>query len=204
MTAARLILLRHGETDWNFAGRMQGHLDIPMNETGERQARAAAVALAERHDATTIISSDLSRAQGTARALSEITGVPIVTDERLREINVGEWVGLTLPDIIAADPGVGEKLHRGEDVRRSATGETSTEMGQRIAAALREIVEGADDGETVVVVTHGMAARIGSVFFAGGNFADTRLLGGVRNCAWIVLDPGRDAVWRIRQYNVQA
>ena len=73
-----------------------------------------------------------------------------------------------------------------------------------IAAALRDIVERADDGETVVVVTHGMAARIGSVFFAGGNFADTRLLGGVRNCAWIVLDPGRDAVWRIRQYNVQA
>ncbi|SDB80213.1 probable phosphoglycerate mutase [Raineyella antarctica] len=204
MTASRLVLWRHGETDWNAVGRMQGHLDIPMNATGEQQARAAAAVLAERHHATSIVSSDLSRAQGTARALAEATGLPVTTDERLREINVGEWVGLTLTDIVAADPSVGEALHRGEDVRRSATGETSTELGERIAGALRDIVEDTDDGETVVVVTHGMAARIGSVFFAGGSFDDTRLLGGVRNCAWIVLDAGRDGVWRIRQYNVQA
>lgn len=204
MTASRLILLRHGETDWNASGRMQGHLDIPMNATGERQARAAATALAERHHIGSIVSSDLSRAQGTARALAEATGLPVSTDQRLREINVGEWVGLTLADILASDKKVAEALHRGEDVRRSATGENSTELGERIAGALRDIVEQTDDGETVAVVTHGMAARFGAVFFAGGGFADTRLLGGLRNCAWIVLDAGKDGVWRIRQYNVQA
>lgn len=204
MTGSRLVLLRHGETDWNAAGRMQGHLDIPMNATGQRQARAAAAALAARFDAARIVSSDLSRAQETARAVAEATELAVATDERLREINVGEWVGRTLADIVADDPTIGERLHRGEDVRRSATGETSTEMGQRIAGALRDIAADADDGETVLVVTHGMAARIGSVFFAGGTFAETRLFGGLRNCAWVVLESGRDAVWRIRQYNVQA
>lgn len=204
MTASRLVLLRHGETDWNAAGRMQGHLDIPMNATGQRQASAAAKALADRFDAARIVSSDLSRAQETARAVAEATGLSVVTDERLREINVGEWVGRTLADIVADDPTIGERLHRGEDVRRSATGETSSEMGQRIAEALHDIAAGADDGETVLVVTHGMAARIGAVFFAGGTFAETRLFGGLRNCSWVVLESGRDAVWRIRQFNVQA
>lgn len=204
MTASRLVLLRHGETDWNAAGRMQGHLDMPMNDTGRQQARTAASMLAERFDASRIVSSDLSRAHETARAVGEATGLPVHSDQRLREINVGDWVGLTLQDIVAEDPSVGERLHRGEDVRRSATGETSTELGERIAAALQAVAEDVDDGETVLVVTHGMAARIGSVFFAGGTFAETRLLGGLRNCAWIVLESGRDGVWRIRQYNVHA
>lgn len=201
MSAARLVIWRHGETDWNAGGRFQGHLDIPMNATGERQARAAAAVLAELGP-TKIVSSDLSRAQGTARALADLTGLPVLLDERLREVNVGEWVGSTLQDIIAADPTIGEALQRGEDVRRSPTGENATELGQRIAAALHDIVAEAQDGEVVVVVTHGMAARYGSVFFVGGTFVDARLFGGVRNCAWIVLDPGKDGVWRVRQYNV--
>lgn len=201
MTASRLIIWRHGETDWNLTGRFQGHHDIPLNAVGEQQARTAAPFLAE-WGPTSIISSDLSRARGTAQALADVTDLPVTLDERLREINVGDWVGRTILEVVEEDPGVGERMRNGEDVRRSATGETSTELGERIAGALNDIVEEAEDGETVVVVTHGMAARIGSIFFVGGSYVDTRLFGGVRNCAWIVLDTGRDGVWRIRQYNV--
>lgn len=201
MTAARLIIWRHGETDWNLTGRFQGHHDIPLNAVGEQQARTAAPFLAE-WGPTSIISSDLSRARGTARALADVTGLPVTLDERLREINVGDWVGRTIQEIVEEDPSIGERMRNGEDVRRSDAGETAGEMGERIAAALNDIAEEAADGETVVVVTHGMAARIGSVFFVGGSYFDTRLFGGVRNCAWIVLDTGRDDVWRIRQYNV--
>ncbi|QGF24273.1 histidine phosphatase family protein [Raineyella fluvialis] len=201
MTAARLIIWRHGETDWNVTGRFQGHHDIPLNAVGEQQARTAAPFLAE-WGPTSIVSSDLSRAKGTAQALAELTDLPITLDERLREINVGDWVGRTIQEIVDEDPEIGERMRNGEDVRRSATGETGAEMGERIAAALGDIAEEAEDGETVVVVTHGMAARIGTVSFVGGSFFDTRLFGGIRNCAWIVMDPGRDGVWRIRQYNV--
>ncbi|WOP17699.1 histidine phosphatase family protein [Raineyella sp. LH-20] len=201
MTASRLIIWRHGETDWNLTGRFQGHHDIPLNAVGEQQARTAAPFLAE-WEPTSIVSSDLARARGTAQALADITHLPVSVDERLREINVGDWVGRTILEIIEEDPSIGVRMRNGEDVRRSETGETSTEMGERIADALVDIAEAAEDGETVVVVTHGMAARIGSVFFVGGTYVDTRLLGGVRNCAWIVIDTGRDGVWRIRQYNV--
>jgi len=204
VTASRLVLWRHGETDWNAAGRMQGHLDIPMNATGERQARAAAAVLAEQHPATRIVSSDLTRAQTTARMLADLTDLPVATDKRLREINVGEWVGLTYDDIIATDPRLCEAMRRGDDVRRSQSGENATELGLRVAAALRDIVEEAEDGESVVVVTHGLAALYGAVFLAGGDFEDSRMLGVIQNCAWVVMAPDRHDAWRIRQYNVHA
>lgn len=203
MSARTLILWRHGETDWNREGRLQGYHDIPMNAEGQAQARRAATALAELGP-TRIVSSDLGRARMTAEELSRTTGLPVETDQRLREINVGDWVGRTHADIAAADPLVAEAMRNGEDYRRSGTGETSTELGTRIAAALHDIAESSDDDDVVVVVTHGMAARVGAVFFVGGDWVDTRFFGGFRNCAWTVLGRGGDEVWRIRQYNIQA
>lgn len=202
MSASRLVLWRHGQTDWNVSGRLQGQQDIPMNDVGLDQARAAAGVLAQLPP-DRIVSSDLTRAYETARFLGALTGVPVEIDRRLREIDVGEWGGRDFADIRALDPDLAEAIVRGEDIRRSPTGEKPSEVGERIAAALGDIAGTTADGRTVVVVTHGMAARIGSVFFAGGTYAETRLLGGMHNCAWITLAPAWTGSWQIKEYNVR-
>lgn len=203
MTVGSLILWRHGETDWNRDGRLQGHHDIAMNEKGRRQARAAAAVLAKKRPAR-IVSSDLQRARDTAEELAVLTGLSVETDPRLREINVGHWVGLTRAEIAARDEAAAQAMASGADFRRSAAGETGVEMGRRMVEALREIAEAGTAEEDVVVATHGMAARTATMFMVGGTWDDTWLIDRIDNCAWTVLAPGEDGVWRIRQYNVQA
>ena len=90
----RIILWRHGQTDWNLANRFQGHSDIPLNDEGISQARRAAPLL-KNLKPNKIISSDLIRAQQTAQALSDITGISIVLDRGLRETHGGKWEGKT-------------------------------------------------------------------------------------------------------------
>ena len=95
MTAAQLIVLRHGRTAWNATGRFQGQADIELDERGLAQAERAAEVLAELAPVA-IHSSDLSRARQTAAPLAARCGLEVQTDQRLREINVGTWEGLHL------------------------------------------------------------------------------------------------------------
>src|SRR6185437_6606991 len=102
-----LLLVRHGETDWNAERRYQGHADVPLNDRGVEQARELAEQLAgERIDA--IYSSDLSRAHATAEIVGERLGVPVVTDPDLREIDVGAVEGLTFEESRSFDGWQGE------------------------------------------------------------------------------------------------
>src|SRR5436190_1312043 len=89
-----LLLVRHGETDWNAAGRLQGHTDRPLNEYGRRQAKELADRLAG-EGADAIYASDLSRAKETAEIVGERLGLTVVIDADLREKNWGSWEGLT-------------------------------------------------------------------------------------------------------------
>ena len=201
MTADRLILWRHGRTEWNVNGRFQGQADIALDEVGLDQAAQAARVLAKFNPAA-LYSSDLSRAYQTATALAELVDLPIQTDKRLREIHVGSWEGLLGSEIRAQHPDLAERLWRGEDVRRSPTGESPREVAERMAEALGEIAATAPDGSTVVVVTHGLAGRVGSCRFVNLPFESWRLMGGLANCAWISLDRHRSgAYWRIEAYN---
>src|SRR5579871_2334109 len=94
----RLIAVRHGETAWNVEARLQGQLDIPLNDRGREQARRAALSLAdERPDV--VISSDLARAQATARAIAEHNGCPLVLEPDLRERSFGRFEGLTHSEV---------------------------------------------------------------------------------------------------------
>ncbi len=204
MTAGQLIVLRHGRTSWNAEGRFQGQADIPLDERGLAQARHAAVVLAELAPAA-IVASDLGRAQQTAEALAVKTGLEVGTDRRLREIHVGSWEGLTAAEVIEVDPELGARYLRGEDVRRSATGETIAEVADRVAEALTEIGEAAEDGSTVIVVMHGLAARVGVCRYVGLPQATWHHLGGLHNCGWITVERHRSgAYWRIADYNVTA
>jgi probable phosphoglycerate mutase len=204
MTAARLVLWRHGRTEWNVVGRFQGQAEVPLDEVGRDQAAAAAPLVAA-FEPVSIFSSDLLRTYQTAEPLAALTGLEIQTDKRLREIHVGSWEGLLGDEIRARDPELAEQVWRGEDVRRSPTGESPQEVADRVAEALTEIAETADDGSTIAVVTHGLAGRVGACRFVGLPFQHWRLFGGLANCAWISLDRHRSgAYWRIETYNAVA
>lgn len=201
MTAAKLILWRHGRTEWNQDQRFQGQADIGLDPLGVQQAAAAADVLTG-YRPEAIWSSDLSRAYATASALAEVTGLPISTDKRLREIHVGSWEGLTGDELRASEPEAAAKLWAGEDVRRSATGESVAEVGERVAAALADLAGTVADGSTVVVATHGLAARAGIAQLVGFPPERWPLLGSMNNCCWSILEWHRGGgYWRIASYN---
>jgi probable phosphoglycerate mutase len=204
MTAARIIIWRHGRTEWNVVDRFQGQADIPLDEVGYAQAARAAEVLAA-YRPSSLYSSDLLRCYQTADVLAERTGLEIITDKRLREIHVGSWEGLLGEEIRAADPELARRLKAGEDVRRSATGESPSEVAERMMEALTEIGEAAEDNSTVVVVSHGLSGRVGACRFVGLPFPQWRLFGGLSNCAWVSIDRHRSgAYWRIEGYNLTA
>ena len=202
MTADRLVLWRHGQTDWNVTARFQGQADIPLNAIGVEQARVAASILATL-EPSALWASDLGRTQATAAALSSLTGLSAQLDPRLREIQVGSWEGLHGSELAESDPEAYAALRRGEDVRRSPTGETVSEVGERVAQALTEIASAAADGETVVVTTHGLAGRAGMCRLLGLPFELWRTFGSLENCAWAVLQRHHGGgYWRVAEYDV--
>ena len=138
---ATLLLVRHGETDWNAEGRLQGHTDRPLNEHGRRQARALAERLAG-DDIAAVYASDLARARETAEILGAKLGLPVVLDAGLRERDWGNWEGLT-----------GSERDRVDHV-----GEPADEHAERVLAAVRGIAE-RHPGARIVVVTHGGSLR---------------------------------------------
>lgn len=136
-----LLLARHGETDWNAEGRLQGHTDRPLNDDGRRQAQALAERLAgERVDA--VYASDLARARETAEIVAAQLSLPVVLDPDLRERNWGTWEGL-------------KPSERG---RVEFAGETPEAHRGRIVAAIERIAD-RHPGGRVVVVTHGGSMR---------------------------------------------
>jgi broad specificity phosphatase PhoE len=202
VTADRLVLWRHGQTDWNLTARFQGQADIPLNATGVAQAREAASILGTL-EPSALWASDLGRTQQTAAALTAVTGLTARLDPRLREIHVGSWEGLQGSEVGESDAEAYAALRRGEDVRRSATGETVSEVGERVAQALTEIASAAAEGETVVVTTHGLAGRAGMCRLLDLPFAHWRTFGSLENCAWAVLHRHHGGgYWRVAEYDV--
>ena len=148
----RILLLRHGQTDWNHSRRFQGRADVPLNEAGVEQAKAARTRL-EGFVFDAVYSSPLSRALHTARLVRP--GEPVLIDPRLAEIDVGTWAGLTWDEVAAQAPEMLER-DRPDDFRHSATGETVAEVTARVVAAVEEIAQ-RHEGGTVLVASHGLA-----------------------------------------------
>lgn len=181
MSITRLLLLRHGRTAWNGTGKMQGQADIPLDDTGLAEARTAAAALARRPIAA-VVSSDLLRATRTAEIVAAPHGLPVVTDPRLREIDMGSWTGRELDDIVAEFPEFATLYWEGRDYRRSETGEAVADVVARAEPALRECVA-ANRGREVLVVCHGfMISQLAQKLVGLG--ATDRVLGGLDNCHW--------------------
>lgn len=197
MTRTRLVLVRHGQTDWNAGGRFQGQADVPLNAHGIAQALTLADPIAEMAP-DRIVSSDLSRALTTADTLAAACGLNVEVDARLREIHVGSWQGRTPEDVSVECPWFPDALRAGRDFRRSDTGETASEAGERVHQALLAAAE-RHPGETLVVVGHGLALRIGLTFLLGLDFAHSFLLTGLWNCSWSVVE--HRGYWRLTSYN---
>lgn len=152
-----LFLFRHGETDWNREGRLQGHTDTPLNASGLAQAEALSEKLRP-HRLDAVVSSDLSRALTTARIVADALGVPLLADPGLRETDVGAAEGLLWADAkIRFGEGLTERWFTDGDVAFPG-GETGIATRTRGLAALRRLAA-AQPYRRIGVSTHGAMLR---------------------------------------------
>lgn len=152
-----LILLRHGETEWNLSGRWQGQAaDTPLTALGREQARIVAGRLRS-YAIGAIYSSDLLRAFVTAQIIGQALGVAPIPEPALRESDIGAWTGLTWEEITVRYPVEVAAMYAGQEVRRGG-GESYGELQARLAAAAEAIVA-RHPGQTVLLVSHGAALR---------------------------------------------
>jgi len=201
MSAERVILLRHGRTTWNAGARFQGQTDVPLDDVGLGQAQRTATALYEQLVGTPvrIVSSDLSRAAQTARALAGRLHVEVELDERLREMSYGRWEGHTRDEIQAAWPEEFAAWRKGGDLRITG-GESRSEAAARCAEAIRAQDKAMTEG-TLVCVSHGGALR-GAIFaLLDAPGLPWNAVEGLRNAHWAELQNG-DRGWRLCRYNV--
>jgi probable phosphoglycerate mutase len=193
----RLLIWRHGRTEWNAVGRFQGQLDPPLDEEGRRQAALVAPLLAAvlPRDETVVVSSDLSRALQTAGALAGVLGVDARPDPRLREHGLGCWEGLTRDEVIERYPEQFADWRAGRPVRGRG-GEEAAHVAERALAALADLPE----APAAVVVTHGGTAGRLLEALLGLDADHRRVFGPLGNCSWseLVLQSGH---WRLVRHN---
>ena len=151
--ATRIVAVRHGETDWNLATRIQGQLDIGLNPTGRWQAERVAQALSD-EALDVIYASDLSRAHATAQALAQRTGVPLRTDSGLRERGFGVFEGLTFAEIEQRFPDQARRWRQRDAAFGPAGGETLRVFYDRVVSAVAALAA-RHRGQHIAVVTHG-------------------------------------------------
>ena len=194
------MLLRHGRTADNASGRIQGQLDTPLDEHGRAQAAAVAPVLAALAPAR-LLASDLARAAATAAPLAAATGLPVVPDARLRELQLGAWQGLTLTEAAAQYPDEHAAWRAGADVARGG-GETYAQAAARASACLLEHLPQLPAGRTLVAVTHGGTARATLAALLELPAASWGRLTGLDNCSWSVLVE-HQLGWRLEQHGVR-
>ena len=159
MRVRRLVMLRHGQTEYNAGSRMQGQLDSELTDLGRAQAVAAAEVLAKRQPVR-IVSSDLHRAYDTAVALGERTGLRVEVDTRLRETHLGDWQGLTHHEVDAVSPGA-RLAWRDDATWAPHGGESRVDVANRSIPLVAELVAaerewGVDEPDRpLVLVAHG-------------------------------------------------
>jgi probable phosphoglycerate mutase len=196
VTGLRLVLVRHGVTDWNREGRFQGHRDPGLSDAGRHEADLLAARLAADDDLRPdrIMSSSLGRALQTAAPVADALGVPVQADDRLMEIGQGEWEGRTHAELEAEDA---ERYL----AWRSATGIRQPPGGEPIESAtgrVRDLLAGLDPAtnETVCLVSHGGTLRILAHVLL--DLADVHSLE-VDNASIGVV--GRLDAWRLERWN---
>jgi broad specificity phosphatase PhoE len=174
-----LLLVRHGETDWNREGRWQGHSDTALNEEGRRQARELAEQLA---GVDVVYSSDLARAQETAEIVAERHGLEVRPDPRLRERGFGAWEGLSSAEIERDFTEAHARWKSGEGFG-AEDAEPFDTFAARIHAFLEDVLR-KHPSENVLVIAHGGSIRVIHALATGLDYVhDHRKIPAVANCA---------------------
>jgi len=194
----RLLLWRHGQTEWNAVNRVQGQTDVDLSEVGRAQAEAAALRLARLHP-DLIVASDLRRAADTAAALAAVTGLDVGYDQRLRERHYGAWQGLTNAEITERWPGEAARWRAGRQPHGLGI-EDLDDVGKRMVDALQDAASRAPGG-TIVLAGHGGAIRRGVIDMLGWPEEIVRTLGVISNCHWVELRLDAKRGWQLRAYN---
>lgn len=158
MLKTRIYLVRHGETSWNAGGKFQGHSDIPLSDVGRQQAKALAKRL-QGHKIDAVYSSDLSRARETAEIIAEPHRLTVNYLPELREINFGQWEGLTYKEISESFGEISKRWWSNPLTTAIPAGEKLQQVADRCNKALAEIVK-KHPGETVVIAAHGGVIRV--------------------------------------------
>jgi probable phosphoglycerate mutase len=151
--ATRILAIRHGETMWNVDTRIQGHLDIGLNDTGRWQAERLGMAL-EGEPITAIYASDLSRAHDTALAVSRHTGVPVQAEPGLRERSFGEFEGRTFAEIETALPEQAQRWRQRDPSFTPAGGESLLMLKARVLSVAARLAA-QHPGEQIALFAHG-------------------------------------------------
>ena len=215
MRVRRLVMLRHGQTEFNAGSRMQGQLDTELSDLGRDQAVAAAEVLAKRQPLL-IVSSDLRRALDTAVVLGERSGLPVEVDTRLRETHLGDWQGMTHLEVDVAAPGA-RLAWRNDATWAPHGGESRVDVAQRGMPLVAELFAdqtewGTDEPERpVVLVAHGGLIAALTAALLKLPVANWPALGGMGNASWVQLsghstdDAEFDGVrWRLDVWNASA
>jgi broad specificity phosphatase PhoE len=172
-----VILVRHGQTEWNQVERFRGRADLQLTETGLAQARAAGRRIAAEWRPQAIFTSPLSRAVKTAEAIGEACALPVQVHPGLVDIDYGDWQGLTIDEARARWPSEISAWFGAPHLARIPGGETLDALHVRAMAAVEELVARQPVG-TMVMVGHTVINRV--ILLA-------------------VLDLGHDRFWRLRQ-----
>lgn len=191
----RLILIRHGITDWNIQKRYQGQTDIPLNEQGRQQAQQAASELAST-PIDTFYASDLKRALETAQIIVQGRELEIKTNNQLRETHFGVWEGMTILDIKEKYPDLLEKANNDPFNTIFPNGESRGQMFQRVGKALKKIAQ-SHPGETVAVASHEGSISAGVCGLLGQNFLEMRPHYRLDNAAYHILEEDFNGTWKI-------
>lgn len=158
MTAKVLFILRHGQTEWNVARRMQGQSDSPLTALGRLQADLNGRTLARQQQVEALVASPLGRTQTTAELINVHLSVPLRFEPALMERDCGDWSGLTLSEIEAAYPDDWQARGRDPYHHRPPAGENLPDMEQRVAAVLADLLDGPE--RSLALITHGVMSRV--------------------------------------------
>lgn len=203
MTLRRLVLLRHGQTDYNVAGRMQGHLESVLTALGREQAARVAPVIAAMEPAR-VVSSDLQRAVESADAVAAAAGLPVKVDVRLRETHLGQWQGLSVAEVEQSWPGAIAQW-RSDPAWAPPGGESRVDVVRRAMPVVDELdaeLDGPSSATAVAVAHGGMIAGLVSGLLALPLTA-WPAIGGIGNCRWAMLARRADHPrWRLTGYNV--
>lgn len=149
----KLFLIRHGQTDWNVKGKIQGSYDSELNGTGILQAQELSKRVLEyNYKFSKIYTSQQKRAIKTAQILSEATNVDYIQIKGLEEINLGAWEGLSWPEVKAKYPTEYGEWYRNRRYAKSPKGESYQDMLERVLAAIRDIIN--ENCHDVAIITH--------------------------------------------------